>query len=143
MSEPKIDLTCRSSFRIFAPITLRYADLDPVGHVNNVAVSAFIEQGRVSLLHPLLEPYAGRLDTVLARIVIDYLAEIRFPGTVEVATRLVRLGTRSMTIGNAVFVGDKAHATALCSSVFFDLASRRSAAPPPELRAKLERMVED
>jgi acyl-CoA thioester hydrolase len=139
---PAFDLSQRATFRHFAPITIRYADLDPVGHVNNVAIAAYIEQGRTSLIGPLLrESHAGGLDTVLARVVIDYLAELDFPGSIEVGTRIVKVGTKSIVAGHGVFQGERCHATAECVIVFFDLAARRAAEPPPPLKARLLQLM--
>lgn len=142
MSEPTpvTDLHSRSSFRQWTSVSIRYCDQDPLGHVNNAAMAAYIEQARVALIYPILRAHVGpQLDLVLARIVIDYVRELQFPGTVEIGTRVARLGTKSLTLSHSVFKdgsGDCA-ATAECAIVFFDLTTRRSVEPPGAVRAAI------
>jgi len=138
------DLRQRSTFASLVPVTIRYSDQDPLGHVNNVAIAAYLEVGRTELLGPLLEKLGGAsLDTVVARLTIDYLRELRYPGTVEVGTRLVRLGTKSMVIGSGIFLGEACVATAECISVFFDLSKRTSTVPPAAIRTEIERLMRE
>lgn len=137
------DPRVRSSFRIWASHTIRYNDQDKLGHVNNAVYSTFFEAGRTAYIEPMIEEMgdeAGTLDFVLARITIDFVKELRYPGTVDIGTRVRRLGTKSMTFTNAVFKGGTDECVATCDAVlvFFDLATRKSVEPPAKLRAILE-----
>jgi acyl-CoA thioester hydrolase len=144
MTIDTFDLKSRATFPLMAAVTIRYSDQDPMGHVNNTAVPAYLEVGRTQLLGPLLDKFGGgNVDTVVARLTIDYLNEFRFPGTVDVGTRIVRIGTKSMVLGSGVFVGDMCVATAECISVFFDMTRRGSTEPPPAMRTELERLMRD
>ena len=137
-----VDLKLRASFPRFCAITIRFADLDLLGHVNNVALATYLEHGRIELIGPLMRQFGSEpLDMVLARITIDYLRELQAPGTIEVATRVARLGSKSMILQGAVFKGETCIATAHCVMVFFDTARRRSVEPPAALRAALEHMI--
>lgn len=133
----------RSSFRIWTSHTIRYNDQDSLGHVNNAVYSTFFEAGRTAYIEPMMEELgadAENLDFVLARITIDFVKELRYPGTVDIGTRVRRLGTKSMTFSNAVFKGGTDECVATCDAVlvFFDLASRSSVEPPVKLRAMIE-----
>lgn len=126
-------------------VTLRYSDQDAMGHINNVAVAAYFEAGRLSLFAHL---FAGATSVlhgmVLARLTIDYLAEMHFRGeapTVEVGGRLARVGGRSLTTHYAAFQGGKACAVSESVNVFFDPQTRRSAAPPADVAARLEQLM--
>ncbi len=137
------DLRDRASYGIWTSHTIRYNDQDQLGHVNNAVYSTFFEAGRTAfMLHWLDEvaDEAPHLDFVLARITIDYLREMRYPGTADIGTRVLRLGTKSMTFANAVFNGgtNECTATAEAVLVFFDIEKRASVVPPARLRAKLE-----
>jgi acyl-CoA thioester hydrolase len=143
-TDTRFDLRARATFATLVPVTIRYSDQDPLGHVNNVAVAAYLEVGRTELYGPLLARFgAGKIDTVVARLTIDYLAEFHYPGTAEVGTRIIRLGTKSLTVGSGIFVGDRCVATAECVSVLFDMTKRASTEPPPDLRRELERLMRD
>ncbi len=75
---------------------------------------------------------------MLARSAIDFRREIFYPGTVEVGSRFLKLGNRSVTSGYGVFVGDTCVATAECVNVFFDMKARQSVVPSGALRGLLE-----
>ena len=134
------DLRQRASFRNWMPIPIRYADLDPIGHVNNTAMPMFFEEARCSLIYPVLQAN-GRsdLDLVLVRTIIDYVKEISYPATVEVGSRVHRVGTKSLHMAHGVF--DAATGvcvgTGECILVIFDQQSRTSVAPPEELRQRI------
>lgn len=136
------NLRDRSIYKRWVTIPIRFADQDPVGHVNNAAIAIYFEQARCELLLPLVAEHGrGKLDIVLARIEIDYLREIRYPGTVDVGIRISRLGTKSIRLESAVFADGICRATAVATIVVFDLATRGSAVPPPALRGALEAQI--
>lgn len=141
--QPSFDPRRRESYKIWTNHTLRYNDQDSLGHINNAVYSTFFEAGRTAFVVPMLEEIsneAPNLDFVLARITIDFVKELRYPGSVDIATRVLRLGTKSMTFSNAVFKGETDECVATCEAVlvFFDLASRSSVTPPAVLREQLE-----
>jgi len=132
-----VDLRDRGVFPHWTRVTIRFADEDRMGHVNNSSYSVWFEASRVAYLETLYRP-GPSLDTVLARIVIDYLRETRWPGEVEVGARLLGLGNKSVRTGYAVFRDGQCLATCECVNVFFDPATRRSRTPPPDARAAFE-----
>ena len=142
MSE--VDLRSRATYPSWVTHTIRYNDQDGLGHVNNAVYSTFLEQGRTAMMHPHFEALGDtHLDMVLARVVIDYLNELTFPGAVDIGTCVIRLGTKSMTLGNGVFKAgtDECVATGEAVLVFFDTSVRKSVEPPPQIRAALEAMM--
>jgi acyl-CoA thioester hydrolase len=139
----KFDVRDRSTYSIWTSHTIRYNDQDPLGHVNNAVYSTFFEAGRTDFIKPMLDEIADEtttLDFVLARITIDFIKELPYPGSVDIGTRVLRLGTKSMTFANAVFNGGTNECVATCEAilVFFDLERRASCEPPARLRAMLE-----
>ncbi|MEZ5815546.1 MAG: acyl-CoA thioesterase [Hyphomicrobiaceae bacterium] len=148
MAEKTFDLTKRTTFGLFTPVTIRFSDTDMLGHVNNVAVASYFEAGRCEVFYKLMAEGGltergkqARIDFVLARAAIDFKKEFFYPGTVEVGSRFIRLGNRSITTGYGLFVGDTCHATAECVNVFFDLDTRTSVPPPPPVRSLLEAAI--
>jgi acyl-CoA thioester hydrolase len=136
--------TTRGAFSHSTSVTIRFCDQDPLGHVNNAAMAAYFEQARVALIYPLIRAKGGPgLELVIARLVIDYLEELSYPGTVEIGSRVARLGTKSLTLAHGIFKdgGERCLATAECILVFFDVARRASVAPPPDLRQALEALA--
>jgi len=108
---------------------LRYGDTDRQGHVNNAVFSTFLETGRVAALYnpeaPLADPGCA---FVIARLTIDFLAEIRWPGDVHVGTKVASVGRSSMQLEQAIFQDGKCVATSQSVIVQMDEATRKSKA---------------
>ena len=135
-----IDLTERDSYATWITDVIRYNDLDPNGHVNNVAVCTFFEDGRVMFRDKHFKHQVGNVLTgfVLARYLIEYRRPLAFPGSVEVGTTIIRIGRSSYTFGQAVFRGEECAATAEAVQVRVDPGTGRSVPLDPEFRAVLE-----
>jgi len=147
MSEPsaKPAQPQRASFHFWFDMKLRYADLDPLGHVNNAALPMLFEQSRCDLIYPLLKtPGREHLDIVIARITIVYLAELNYPGIVDVGTSVSRIGTKSLALRHGVFPqgSDTCAGTGEGVVVFFDLKTRSSIEIPQDVRTHLMRYAE-
>ena len=147
--QTRFDLTNRKTFRLFTPVTIRFSDTDMLGHINNVAIAAYFEAARCDLFYRLMNEggVARRgsgqenIDFVLARVAIDFRREFFYPGNVEVGARFTRVGTKSVTTGYGLFIGDTCHATAEAVNVFFDLDSRQPVPPPAGVRALLDAAI--
>ncbi|PNY81152.1 acyl-CoA thioesterase [Deinococcus koreensis] len=75
-------------------IQLRYSDLDAMGHVNNARYAEYLEVSRIALSQEL---GLGDVDdlSVLARLELDYLAEIRLEHELVIETLIERVGRTS------------------------------------------------
>lgn len=139
------DLNQRATFHHWSPVTIRFSDQDSLGHINNVALSQYMEVGRTAYVYDLIR-YAkmeGQVEFILARVLIDFVAELHYPGAVEVGARLIRVGNKSITSGYGIFKGDQCIATSEAVNVFYSMETRKSVTPPNEIRELLMReMVE-
>jgi len=138
-----VDLTKRSTFAHFTPVTLRFCDTDKLGHINNVSIASFFEASRCELIDGAvaragIEP---GIDYVLARVSIDFRSELHYPGTVEVGGRFLRVGNRSILSGYGAFLGERCFATGEAVNVFIDLQRRTSVPVPASLRKLIEQAV--
>jgi acyl-CoA thioester hydrolase len=140
----QIDLTRRESYRHWSPVTIRFSDQDSLAHVNNVALAQYFEVGRTAYVYDIIRAAGceGRIEFILARLVIDFRRELHYPGAVEVGSRLTRLGRKSLTTGYGIFRGEDCIATSEAVNVFYDMGSRRSTEPPADVREILEREQE-
>jgi acyl-CoA thioester hydrolase len=139
LTKDGVDLADRGAYRFWGRDVLRFADLDPNGHVNNIAYAVFCENGRVGFResnYPGMKTGAGT-DFVIVRFAIDYLAELNYPGTVDVGTLALSVGRSSYRLGQGVFSGDKCVATAESVIVCVDPVSKRSRPVPDGLRQSL------
>jgi acyl-CoA thioester hydrolase len=70
-------------------------------------------------------------------LTIDFLAELRWPGIVDIGSAVLSLGRSSITIVQGVFAGETCAATAETVIVLTDAATRRSTPLTDQLRARL------
>ena len=129
-----LTLTDRNIFRAWNRVSVRYNDLDPLGHVNNTAMAIFLEQARCELITPMLKAHGRHLDMVLASTKLDYLHELKYPGIVEIGTIATRMGTKSFDLAHGVFQNGVCAGTGSVVMVVFDLDKRASVAPPDDVR---------
>jgi len=119
--------------------TVRHGDTDAVGHVNNAVYATYFETGRVQFTDALLaDAGAVELDTVLARIEIDFISELHPPATVQIGVRVGAIGRTSITFEQAVFCGERCAAAGRAVVVLVDKVSRRPSPLPAPMRARLE-----
>jgi acyl-CoA thioester hydrolase len=106
---------------------IRYADLDRQGHVNNAVFATFSEVGRVAFMYDPARPLAseGR-SFVIARLLIDFRAELFWPGHVDIGTGVVRVGRSSFTLAQGMFNDGRLVATTEATIVMVDKETRRS-----------------
>lgn len=130
----------RDGYEHWTPVTLRYSDQDPMQHINNVAITAMLESGRMNLLRQTLGEALRLQGMVLARLSIDYLHEIRFPDAVEVGGSISRVGGRSIASRLAIFQGETCCVVSESVNVFFDMKTRRSTEPNEDVARLLERL---
>lgn len=138
---PDFDLTNRQTFRHWSPVIIRYSDQDAMAHVNNTALATYIEASRTAFIYELIKRGGMEgVEFILARLCIDYLRELHYPGSVDVGARLIRVGNKSIGTGYGVFKGETCVATSECVNVFYDMATRKTLIPPESVRVAL--MVE-
>jgi acyl-CoA thioester hydrolase len=118
---------------------IRYSDLDRQGHVNNAVFATFSEIGRVAFLYDPERPLAPEGATfVIARLEIDFRAELHWPGRVEIGTAVAEIGNSSFRLVQSLFSAGQPVASAAAVLVMMDSATRRAMVLPPQSRAILE-----
>lgn len=121
---------------------LRFADTDANGHINNTLFSVLCESGRVNLFRTRFDPTLPESRYfVIARLAIDFRAELHYPGRVRTGTWITRFGRTSVALGQAIMSGGVLAAEAEAVCVLMDPATRRPMPFPDETRRALEGMV--
>ena len=125
----------KTDYPLWARDTIRYGDTDKQGHVNNAVFSTFLETGRVQFLLNSGQPIrAPGTNFVLARLVLDYKAEMLWPGEADIGTRVKSVGKSSFVLEQIVMQGDTVTAVAETVMVMVDEKTRKSC-PLPEASA--------
>jgi len=121
---------------------IRYADTDRQGHVNNAVFATFSEIGRVAFLYDPAQPLAPEgASFVVARLTIDFHAELFWPGTVEIGTGIVRIGRSSFTLMQGLFNQGRRVASAEPVIVMIDKQTRAARPLPVETVARLQGLL--
>ena len=128
-----------SSYKFWVTEHIRFADLDLLGHVNNVAFTVYFEGCRAAFMFKTGFWVKGsQRQNVLARLELDYLRELHYPGEVRVGLRVLKVGNSSFTLGQGLFNGDKCVATAMVVIARMDTTTRRATPLNDEERASLQ-----
>jgi acyl-CoA thioester hydrolase len=114
--------------------TVRFRDVDALGHVNNAVFLTYLEEARIAFLVPL---GAEVSNMILARVEIDFRAPLRMGDEIEIGVRPANVGTKSFELEYEVRSGDAVAAEAKTVLVSFDYASGRSIELPESWREAL------
>lgn len=79
------------------PIAVRFHDLDALGHVNNARYLNYLEEGRLHYARDVCG-WNGTMETlslIVARVEIEFKAPVRLQDTLNLHTRVTRLGNKS------------------------------------------------
>lgn len=115
---------------------LRYADLDPNNHVNNAATAVLFEVGRTEFIHGEIKHVRqANAGTVIVKLLIEFHAELLWPGEVTIATAFSRIGGSSVTYAQALFQNGICTTTAEVVAVQIDKQTRRPLPFSEEQRA--------
>jgi acyl-CoA thioester hydrolase len=98
-----------------------YSDMDSNRHLNNGTFGRLFEEGRADLHYRVVGMSAGPADNglilLLATITMEFLREGRYPGSVEVASAVRRVGGSSYALAQAAFQDQECIALADCVMV--------------------------
>jgi acyl-CoA thioester hydrolase len=118
--------------------TVRFGDLDALGHVNNAVFLTYIESARVAFLFDSgAATSLEDMSIIVARIEIDFRAPVRFGSEIEIGVRASRFGNKSFDLEYVLRVGGQVVAEARSVLVGYDYEKRESVAIPDEWREKL------
>ena len=108
----------------------RFRDMDALGHVNNSVFMTYLEEARIAFIRTIPEfvDAMGRGQSfVLARVELDLIRPIHYPGRLLIASGAEHFGNSSIQGIQAIFdeQGTVCHALARTTGVWFDVASNR------------------
>ncbi|MHB0776899.1 acyl-CoA thioesterase [Halomonas sp. WWR20] len=121
-----------------------FYDTDALGHINNTRLPAWFELARNDLFRlfvPDLE--LRRWPLILAKLEVEFLAELHYGQDVEIRTWLSRLGNSSFTVTQEAWQNGRCAARGHTVMVHYD--HQASAAQPisPALRETLSQHLVD
>jgi acyl-CoA thioester hydrolase len=122
MAKPESWQIERESYPFSHLTETRFADIDILGHINNVAMAGLFEHGRGMFNHAIeVSRRAPGQRWLIARVEINYLAEAHFPEKVDIASGIARIGNSSWDIASAAFQGGECKAVCITTIVLTDV----------------------
>lgn len=116
----------------------RFQDIDIHNHINNVAMAALMESGRMRFYQKLTDmlPELG-YRLLIAAVNINYLRETSFPQPVTITCGIIRVNNSSWNLAQAVYQlqggGNKAESVCVATGeVTTVLADQNGSTPVPD-----------
>ena len=135
----------RAGYGFVHAIATRWMDNDVYGHVNNVVYYSYFDTviNYYLITHGGLDIHAGAQIGLCVESHCKYAAPLAFPGVVEAALRVDRVGRSSVRYGIGLFAEGSGAAAAegWFVHVFVDRVSRRPSAIAAGLRGALEALL--
>jgi acyl-CoA thioester hydrolase len=94
----------KEDYLILTKDKIRYADTDRQGHVNNSVFNQFFETGRVEIIYNPTKPLHDlNCSFVIAKLNVQFFNELIWPGEVEIGTKVLKIGSSSFDLEQALF----------------------------------------
>jgi acyl-CoA thioester hydrolase len=121
-----------------------YSDMDANRHLNNGTFGRLFEEGRADLHHRVFAGLAAPATTggptvLLATITMEFLREGRYPGSMEIATAVTRVGHSSFGLAQAAF--QEGTCVALADCVMVKAARDPGVGPVPLTQTEREALA--
>jgi acyl-CoA thioester hydrolase len=133
----------RDHYVFWIPVTVRWGDMDSLGHVNNAKYFTYLESARTAFFDAVnLWRFRehGRQGVAVVQAAYNFRQQVRYPAELEVGLCVTRIGGKSFTFEYGIFrkgtdevVGDGSTV-----AVWMDFDASRALPITPEMRRVLE-----
>jgi acyl-CoA thioester hydrolase len=120
-------------------ITPRFYETDALGHINNTVVSCWFETARepmFRIFNPTLS--MNEWNLIIARVEIDYVAQIHYGYDVEIQTGIGRIGNSSFDVEQKAFQNGVLVAKGKVVQVYFNYETQKPESIPDVYRTALK-----
>ncbi len=134
----------RAEFRFWWPVTVRWGDMDAMGHVNNAIYFQYLESARIGYFETLVgwtgrDEGTGRQGPVVVSQTFHYRLQVYYPAELVVGVRCREVRNKSFVLEYGIFrkgtdelVGDGSSVV-----VWLDYDGGKALDIPPDLRQAL------
>lgn len=130
------------SFPLKQPITVRWGDMDAMGHVNNAKYFTYFESARIAYFHAVDLYSAGDEShgPTLAHTECDFRQQVHFPAELIAHGRAVSISNRSIRFEHIITQEPEGNTVAqgVAIVVWIDYATGKAIPIPQDLRTRIE-----
>ena len=113
MTKPDTSRLSIGSYPHTVLVQMRFADIDLQMHINSIRMGEIFEEARFRFIASINFDVNLRIERrLVAALNHTYVAEALYPGDLQVANGIAKVGRTSWTIGQAAFQGGRC--VALC-----------------------------
>lgn len=131
----------RADFTSIVPITVKWGEMDVLGHVNNTVFFRYSEVGRIDYIDTITRDIRVEAShaPILADLRASFMHQLHYPAEVEIGTRTRRLGHSSLALEQGLFFVDSDKLIAAYDStvVWFDYGAQTSMRIPDTIRERI------
>ena len=123
-----------------------FGDIDAFVHVNNCRLPVWFEMAREPFFETFMPDWAERLvdmPLIVARITVDYLAQLVIGHPVEIHTYVKKIGRTSITVHQEAHQKGKLCVKGECVMVHFDYEAEKAVPVPADIADKLRKHMID
>lgn len=133
----------RETFRLWEPISVRWSDMDAMGHVNNATYFTYFEAVRLRFFEAIDLWHLGdnpKDGPALVSATCNFRKQVHYPAELEVGAVVSRIGTKSFTFDHLVVLKGTEDVVADGQTVaaWVDYTTGSAIPVPERLRAAIE-----
>jgi len=122
-------------------ISVRFSDIDAVGHVNNAVYLTYFEEGRLKYWHEVINWDWNKNGVIVGRSEVNYLKPIMLQDEIMCYVRTSRIGNSSFDIMH-ILVRKTEHGEEICTTgktvcISYDYTANKSVPIPAVERQKM------
>lgn len=136
----------RDDFGIWESVSVRWSDMDAMGHVNNAKYFTYLESARIKFFGVLgIAPPRAEINqsVALASTTCNFRRQVHYPNTLEIGTRVHQIGNSSFQLAHALYIAgeDTPVADAASVVVWVDYREGKSRPLPDAVRERLNQLA--
>ncbi|RFZ94501.1 acyl-CoA thioesterase [Mucilaginibacter conchicola] len=130
-----------SDYRYKTPITIRFSDIDAVGHVNNAVYLTYFELARINYWKEVAGWNIRNHGIVIGKSEINYLKPVTIDDSLTCYVRVVRIGNSSFDVMHVLVKqtdkGEEICTTCKTVCISYDYKAAKSVPIPTEGRQRM------
>ncbi|MBY7144271.1 acyl-CoA thioesterase [Virgibacillus sp. NKC19-3] len=122
-------------------IKVRFGETDMLGHINNTSYFKYMEETRIEFLQTWGADFrSGQFTFILASAKCDFIRQGYFGQTLEVDTKVVKIGRTSVTLSTEMVEKESGDMIAKgeATVVYFDVRKQKPTVIPERMKSNIE-----